>query len=294
MRAIVTGGGGFIGSHLTDELINQGYEVIIIDNFSTGRKKQINKKAILWRGEKQFKQRIGIENYFETTDVIEGKIDIIYHLAALARIQPSFANPLETYHTNSTGTIVALEMAKHYGCKLVYAGSSTAYDDIHSNPYAYTKWLGEQHCKLYHKIYQVPCGIARFFNVYGHRQLEDGPYSTVIGIFERQFRNNQPLTITGDGKQRRDFLHVKDVVSGLIAIGKHECHATTFDLGTGKNYSINEVASMFGGPTQYIPKRPGEADTTLANVKFTKKVLGWTPKMKLQDYVANVKATFGA
>jgi len=281
-RAIVTGGAGFIGSHLVDELINQGYEVTVIDNFSTGLKKNLNKKAVLYRGEST-----DVEEYFEHRPV-DGKVDVIFHLAALARIQPSFERPWETYVANSTGTMVALEMARYHGARLVYAGSSSAYHDVYCNPYSYTKWLGEQHCKMYNKVYELPVAIARFFNVYGPRQIDEGPWATVIGIFERQWRKGEALTITGDGKQRRDFTHVKDIVSGLIAMSHEDWHATLFNLGSGKNYSINEVAKIFGGETTYIPKRPGEAAVTLADIKFTKQMLEWKPTMKLKDYIEGI------
>lgn len=282
MRVIVTGGAGFIGSHLVDELIKRGDEVTIIDNFATGLKKNLNKKAILYRGEPT-----NVEDYFAYRPV-DGQVDVIFHLAALARIQPSFERPFETYLANSTGTVVALEMAKYHKARFVYAGSSSAYHDVHCNPYSYTKWLGEQHCKLYHKVYELPCAIARFFNVYGPRQIDHGPWATVIGIFERQWSKGEKLTITGTGKQRRDFTHVKDIVSGLIAMSLEDWHATTFNLGTGKNFSINEVASMFGGEVTYIPKRPGEAETTQADLKFTKQMLEWKPTMKLKDYIEEI------
>ncbi len=270
MRCLVTGGCGFVGSNLVDELLLQGNEVTIVDNFATGQ--HVNNEAELIK--------IDIRDYKS-----KEKFDVIYHLAALARIQPSFSIPQQTYEVNSSGAVNILEIAKEQRCRFIYAGSSSAYFDPYANPYTYSKWLGEQHCKLYHKLYGVSCAIARFFNVYGKRQVENGPFATVMGIFERQMRNNEPLTITGTGKQRRDFCHIKDIVSGLIAISKKDWQATIFNLGSGKNYSINEIADMFGGKKEYIPARPGEADTTLANLKFTKQMLEWKPVVKLKEYI---------
>lgn len=169
---------------------------------------------------------------------------------------------------------------------MVYAGSSTAYADIYLNPYAFFKHAGEDFCRLYNKIYDVSVGIARFFNVYGPRQLEESDYSTVIGIWEKLYRNKQPLTITDDGEQRRDFTHVEDIVDGLIAISKGNWNADTFQLGTGFSHSLNEVAKMFkGSEIKYIPKRPGEARVTLADIADSVIKLKWHPKHKLQDYI---------
>lgn len=288
MRCIVTGGAGFIGSHLVDKLIEQGDEVIVIDNFNTGKESNLNRKAKLWRK----KDGIGegcLETFFlQGGDVPKPPIDVIYHLAARARIQPSFKNSLGTYVDNSTGTIIALEIAKKYKSRFVYAGSSSVYHDIFANPYSYTKWLGEQHCILYNKHYSVPIAIARFFNVYGPRQIETGEMATVIGIFERQYREGKPLTVTGDGKKRRDFTHVNDIVSGLIAMSKEDWHASVFDLGTNNNHSILEVAQMFKSDIEFIPERPGEAETTLASIKYSKKMLGWKPIVKLEDYIKKI------
>lgn len=284
---IVTGGAGFVGSHLVDALIQDGKEVLVIDNFSTGSRKNLNSKAKLWRGKDQSVE--GVQSYFRYGgDMVKGPVEVIFHLAALPRIQPSFDAPHNTYEANSTGTIVALEMARHHKARLIYAGSSTADSDVMLNPYAYTKWLGEQHCKLYNKLYGVEGAIARFYNVYGHRQIEDGSFSTVMGIFEKQWRDGKPLTVTGDGKQRRDFTHVSDIVSGLIAMSKENRNFLTFALGSGRNYSVKEIAEMFHTSIKYISKRPGEAKNTQAEIKKTKKNLGWSPQGNIEKYIANI------
>ncbi len=275
---IVTGGAGFIGSHLVDKLIDLGRKVIVVDNLSTGTEENINPKA-------EFHER-DVCNYFA-----EEEIDVIFHLAAMARIQPSFNYPQEVYEANSFNTVAALELARLCNAKLVFAGSSSVGHRIFANPYTYTKWVGEMHCLMYSEIYKVPTVIGRFFNVIGPRQIEEGDYATLMGIFERQTRNKEPLTITGDGTQRRDFCHVSDIVDGLIKMSEGEWYGEVFNLGTGRNYSINEVAAMFGGPVKYLPKRRGEAETTLADLSFTKEKLGWEAKIRLEEYVANLLNT---
>jgi len=159
---------------------------------------------------------------------------------------------------------------------------------MYANPYSFSKRLAEHYCMLYSRVYAVPTVIARFFNVYGSRQIEDGAYATVIGVFERQKREGLALTVTGAGEQRRDFTHVDDIVSGLIAMSKNKWEATIFDLGTGINYSINEVAKMFDQPIEYVSKRPGEAEVTLADITQSKKLLRWAPTHSLRAYVEKV------
>lgn len=279
MLTLVTGGGGFIGSNLVDKLIDEGHEVVVVDNFATGYPANVNKKAKLVQED--------IRGDLLAVDKLRGlKPEVVFHIAALARIQPSFKKPAETIEVNSQGTVQVLEYTKHVGAKLVYAGSSSFYFDPHANPYAYSKWIGEEHCKMYNQVYGVPTAIARFFNVYGPRHVQDGENAAVLGIFERQRRNNETLTVTGNGEQRRDFTHVYDICSGLIAMSEGSWNGEVFNLGRGNNYSINEVAAMFK-PTDivHVPARPGEAWTTLADLTFTQQNLNWTPKMNLPDYV---------
>lgn len=279
MHALVTGGAGFIGSHLADKLLFEGHSVTVWDNLFTGKRENVSSGC-------NFEERDLREN-IETDD----EFDIIYHLGALARIQPSFENPNLTHDVNVTGTIKVLELARSLNIPLIYAGSSSVYHDVHANPYSFTKWLGEQYCELYSKVYGLNVGIARFFNVYGPRHLEEGPYATVIAIFEKQKRDGNPLTVTGTGEKRRDFTHVYDIVNGLYLMGKQgsELKGEIFNFGTGTNYSINEVAAMFN-PVEiaYIPNRPGEAETTLADTSFSKERLNWEPSWKLENYVKGV------
>jgi len=274
MKYLVTGGAGFIGSNLVDRLIENGHEVVVWDNYSTGKKENENPKVAYIN-----------ENIISCEYRVANGYDAIFHLAAEARIQPSFEHPLLTHNSNVTGTIHVLEQARKNNCRLIYAGSSSVYHDQYANPYSFTKMKAEEYCTLYNKIFNVPISIARFFNVYGPRQLEEGTYATVIGVFEKQRREGKPLTVTGDGEKRRDFTHVDDIVSGLIAMSKQDWNAEVFNLGTGINHSINELADMFQCPYVHIPERPGEATTTLADIQFSKESLGWSPERSLQEYV---------
>ena len=273
MNFLVTGGGGFVGSHLVDRLVLANHSVDVLDNFCTGSVENKNSKA-----------NYIIRDIRDDLDDLEG-YDAIFHLAALARIQPSFDNPLQTMSVNTQGTANICELARRIGSKVVYAGSSSFYGGAYLNPYAFTKWQGEEVCRVFSEIYDLSVSIARFFNVYGDRHVCSGAYATVIGIFERQYRNQEVLTITGDGEQRRDFTHVDDIVSGLILMSQKRWAGEVFNLGTGKNYSINELAAMYEHDTKHIPKRPGEARDTLADISFSEKELGYNPSIDLNDYV---------
>jgi len=286
---LITGGCGFVGSNLVDLLVQDPENrVHVIDNLSRGNKDYINEKASYFFGD--------IRNILtpEWGDPLSGvhpgnatTYDVIYHCAALARIQPSFNNPLEVMSVNSQGTAVVCEYARRSNASIVYAGSSSFYAGQYLNPYAFSKWSGEQVCRMYHEIYGLDIDIARFFNVYGVRHPGNGPYATVIGIFESQYRSNATLTITGDGEQRRDFTHINDICSGLIAIHEKGQHKSTiYNLGRASNYSINELAAMYETDTTYIDARPGEARDTLADISLIQNDTGWSPTHNLEDYVS--------
>jgi len=275
MKTIVTGGLGFIGSNLVDRLIELDHEVCVIDNQYSGKLERLNPFAKCIH--------VDIRQDLHKFDDLEA--DVIFHLAGQARIQPSFAIPIETANINIIGTMNVLELAKKVGARLVYAGSSSFYGDPHKNPYALSKWIGEEMCLMYNQVYSIPVAIARFFNVYGPRQPTDGQYATVIGIFERQYYSNQPLTVTGTGEQKRDFTHVYDIVEGLIAMSQKSWNGEVFNLGNGVNYSIKQVAEMFNRPIEYIPLRPGEAWETLADISQSCTALGWSPKFNLEEYI---------
>lgn len=285
MKCIVTGGLGFIGSNLVDELLRQNNEVIIIDDLSSNDARDLYEQQTSWRWKLKYDKFDLLHKDINQDLEIESDIDVIFHLAAQSRVNPSFDNPCLTMETNVVGTTRMLELARKKNARFVYAGSSSFYGDPHKNPYALSKWLGEEVGLMYNQIFNVPVGIARFFNVYGPRQPSEGSNATVIGIFEQQKIKKKSLTVTGNGLQRRDFVHVSDVVSGLIAMSKDNWNGEIFNFGCGKNYSINQVASLFEGRIEYIPARPGEAQETLADISFSKNKLNWEPKIDLEDYI---------
>lgn len=277
MRVLVTGGAGFIGSNLIRKLLNQGMIVDSLDDYSLG----------------------SIENEITGCTYHAGDIftikhldsyDIIFHLAALSRIQPSFNNPSETYRVNTMGTQQVLEYARLTGAKVVYAGSSSKWHDPYQSPYAATKFMGEEVCKMYKSTYGMDIEIARFYNVYGPNEIIKGDYAAVIGIWRRQVRDNEPLTIVGDGEQRRDFTYVEDIVDGLYRIGfKKVKHEDAWELGTGINYSINDVYLMFkerfGVDYKKIPEQNGNYRATIRVNDDTLEQLGWKPSDNLKDYI---------
>ena len=287
MQVLVTGGVGFVGSNLIEKLHKQGHEVISVDNYSTGKKEN----------EHSFCEYHNVDLQEHPLEYVKmEKPDIIYHLAAKARILPSIQNPLHTMKNNVDSMIHVLDYARSKNVPVVYAGSSSVVGDIYSNPYTLSKFYGEELCKMYSEVYKTPISICRFYNVYGKYQLTEGAYCTLIGIFERLYNNNQTLTITGDGEQRRDFTHVDDIVDGLIRCGKGLTSSgdksvitgKTFELGRGKNYSVNEIADTFGDyPREYIDGRPGEMRNTLNTDTMAKDMLGWNPKGDVIDYIKN-------
>ena len=276
MRYLVTGGAGFIGSNLVDRLVDEGHQVIVFDSFVNGNLNNANKKAVYCH---KFVEDI-VENPHATLSY-----DAIFHLAALPRIQPSFDHIEQVHSANVTGTLKVLESARKTKTRVVFAGSSSVLHDVYANPYTFSKNIAEQYCVLYNKIYGVSVCIARFFNVYGPRQVEEGDFATVLGIFEKQKREGKKLTITGTGEQRRDFIHVQDVVSGLIEMSKKDWNADVFNLGTGVNYSINELASFFDSEVEYIPGRRGEVPFSLADISYSKQKLNWNPTINIKDYI---------
>tara|TARA_Y100000593_G_C4296790_1_gene331091 strand:+ start:872 stop:1717 length:846 start_codon:yes stop_codon:yes gene_type:complete len=277
MVCLVTGGAGFVGTNLIKRLLSDGHEVMSFDNYSTGFERNEQNGCRY--------ENIDIRKPFD----MPKKIDVIFHMAALARIQPSFDEPQETLDTNINGTMNVLEFARKHNIQVVYAGSSSYHAGIYRSPYAFSKDVGAQLCKLYSSVYDLNTSIFRFYNVYGPHQIEDGTYSTVIGIFYRQYRNNEPLTVVGDGNQRRDFTHINDIVDGLVLSMGQEFRADTFELGSGKNYSINEVADMFGGEKKYLLPRTAEYDRTLCDYSKATDVLGYKPKHNLKKYIEQIR-----
>jgi UDP-glucose 4-epimerase len=199
-------------------------------------------------------------------------------------------DPYKSIYNNFVSTLNVLEYARTKNIRFVYAGSSSFHHGLYESPYAWSKFSGEDLCKLYSSVYGIDTAICRFYNVYGQYQLEKGTYATVMGIFENQFRNKEPLTIVGTGEQRRDFTHVDDIVDGLIKCSKQPFRGEIFELGSGVNYSINEITDMFGKdyPKKYMPKRSGEYDVTLADYTLANKVLNWAPIKNIKTYIEKI------
>ena len=293
MRILVTGGAGFVGTNLIKRLLKDGHEVVSLDNYSTGKRE--NEQDGCKYIEVDISDKLRRHKGFGLEIYQVKKPDIIFHLAAKARIVPSIQNPAKSLFNNIDSTINILEYARNNNVPVVYAGSSSAHGDIYANPYTFTKWNGEELCKLYSNVYDLPIAICRFYNVYGDGQLSEGAYCTVLGIFERQFKAGEPLTITSDGEQRRDFTDVMDIVDGLMKCGTSllipneynaRINGETFELGNGKNYSINELADAFGDyPREYIPERPGEVRESLNTDTKANIMLGWKPKGDIIRYI---------
>lgn len=289
MNVLVTGGAGFIGANLIKRLIGDGHQVVSLDNYTTGTEKN----NIEDENVKYF--YTDIRDVLDFNGFSEKPFDIVYHLAAVPRIQPSFEYPEATFEVNVNGTLNLLSWLRTQNIPIVYAGSSSSNGDIFKNPYTFSKFQGEEIVRLYHKIYKVPMGICRFYNVYGPHQVTEGEYCTVMGIFETQFNEGKELTITGDGEQRRDFTHVFDIVDGfvrcgdLLLEGRDNVNGETFELGRGENHSINVIAQSFDTGYTYIPERPGEMRETLCTDTKARDLLGWEPTIDVLDYIEGVR-----
>lgn len=288
----VTGGAGFIGSNLVDELLTQGHEVTVFDNLSEGSLDNLAR----WKGHKKLEVIVGdIKDLSSVKKAVANK-DWVFHLAAMSRIQPSIENPLLAFQQNIIGTANVLEASAKLGVKrVIYSASSSAYglqnpipnvEDMPTdclNAYSLSKKVGEELCELYTSMYGLSTVSLRYFNVYGPRHQEEGSYSTVIAIFRKQARLGKKLTIVGDGEQRRDFTFVGDVVRANMLAAFNREATGVINIGSGVNYSVNEVADLVGGQKEYIPARLGEARVTLANVNKAYSSLGWRPTVSLKD-----------
>jgi len=298
MKMLVTGGCGFVGTNLIKQLLKDGHEVVSVDNYSTGKRENHQDGCTYYDYDLSSPHTLGIYvDHGSYPAWRDNDYDVIFHIAALARIQPSLKNPHKTIFNNFVSTLNILEYARLKDIVFVYAGSSSFHHGLYGSPYAWSKFSGEELCKLYSSVYDVPTSICRFYNVYGPHQVEEGTWATIIGKFENQFRNNKPLTIVGDGEQRRDFTHIDDIVDGLIRISRAmqgevdmRYAGEVFELGKGKNYSINEVADMFGKdyPRVNLPVQQGEYDRTLADYSLAQDMLDWTPSVDLSTYIKSV------
>ena len=296
MKSIVTGGAGFIGSHLVDKLVDLGHEVVVIDNESSTCHNQF-----YYNGRASY-YTYDIADYDAVRLLFDG-VDYVFHLAAESRIQPSIDNPLLCFRTNALGTSVVLQCARETGVKRVmYSSTSSAYgintpplvetmtEDC-LNPYSVAKVAGEKMCKMYSDLFGLETIVFRYFNVYGVREPLKGSYAPVIGLFLRQFKANEQLTIVGDGEQRRDFTHVDDIIQANINAMNYVAQegdnyfGTVFNVGTGINHSVNEIAALISDNVSFIPPRAGEARETKANNDKIRSVLNWEPTNKIEDYI---------
>ena len=293
--SLVTGAAGFIGSNLVDYLLDKGHSVVCVDNQSANNEKfhwiVMNRRAINIKAD--------ITDYKGMKNIMTN-VDYVFHLAAESRLQSAIQNPIQAVEKNCVGTTVMLQCAREVGVKrFVYSSTSSGYgnnpypnvenqpDDC-LNPYSASKIAGEKFCKMYTDLYGLETVVLRYFNVFGDRSPARGQYAPVIGIFQRQRDAGEPLTIVGDGSQRRDFVHVKDVaranyLASLMPLKGHE--GEVFNVGSGSAYSIKEIADAISDDQVYIPKRDGEMETTFADISKIGEVIGWKPEIDVLDWI---------
>lgn len=291
-RSLVTGGAGFIGSHIVEYLLDQGHYVTVVDNESA------NNEKFYWN-DKCDNVKADITDYYMMKNVMTN-VDYVFHLAAESRLQPAIKNPIEAVQKNCVGTTVMLQCARESGVKrFIYSSTSSGYgnnpypnvetqpDDC-LNPYSASKVAAEKFCKMYYDLYGLETVSLRYFNVFGERSPTVGQYAPVIGIFQRQKESGNPLTIVGDGSQRRDFIYAGDVAKAnyLAATSNLDgYYGQVFNVGSGKNYSIQEIADVISTNQTYIPERSGEMDTTIANIDKIGKVIGWKPEVDVIEWI---------
>jgi nucleoside-diphosphate-sugar epimerase len=290
---LVTGGAGFIGSHLVDALIAAGLRVRAIDNFATGRREGVNRAAEVV--EADIRDASSIANSFEG-------VDTVFHVAALPRIPLSIAKPVETHMTNVVGTLNVLIAARdHKVRRFVFSGSSSVYGDQATiplvetmtpnplNPYALQKYVGEQYARMFHRLFGMQTITLRYFGVYGPRMPYEGSYVLAIAAFLKARRDGRPLEIYGDGEQTRDFTHVSDVVlANMLAMDCEIADGRAINIGRGENVSVNRIAAMIGGPTVHHEGRAGDMRDTLADRTQAEQILGWRPKVSIEEGIADL------
>jgi len=282
MKALVTGGAGFIGSNLVKRLVKEGCEVVSLDNYSTGTK------------DNHIEGVTYVEGDIETIEYIKGDYEICFHLAAQSRVQPSFDDPTETLRANVVGTSAVMEWSKVNDCQVIYAGSSSKHKDPTDSPYAMYKFLGEEILRLYRNSFDGHNQICRFYNAYGPNESLDIKNGNVIGIWRKLIEEGKPITIVGDGHQRRDFIHVDDIVDALIKVWNQDVvHNDGWELGVGKSYSINELFQFFQErypkiKSVNIPDQKGNYRETRSTCHDARKILGWEPKDRLEDYIKSL------
>jgi len=275
MKILVTGGAGFVGTNLIKKLLELNHTVISIDNYSTGL------KSNHLFGAKYMEHSLENLNEFPPAD-------IVFHLAAVARIQPSFEDPQKYFISNANATFKITEWCSKKNIPLVYAGSSSKHSGRFSNPYTFSKDIGEDIIKLFQQHFSLKASIARFYNVYGPYQLKEGGYTTLIGRWINNIEQEVQCEIYGDGEQRRDFTHVDDIVDALIKIMNKKAFGYDFELGRGENFSVNEIAEMFNIKPKFCEAKKGEARNTLNSSTLANRVLGWKPEKNIVDYINNL------
>ena len=296
-KVIVSGGAGFIGSHLVERLLADGHEVLVLDNFSTGRRENLDHiegRSMLRIADVDVSKVAEISGLF-------GSVDWVFHLAALADIVPSIQNPGAYFTANVVGTASMLESARQASVeRFVYAASSSCYgipDEYPTSekapirpqyPYALTKYLGEEMVLHWSQVYGLPAVSLRLFNVYGPRSRTSGTYGAVFGVFLAQKLAGRPFTVVGDGSQTRDFTYVTDVVNAFVSAAESEVAGEVFNVGSGNTYSVNALVTLLGGDVEHIPKRPGEPDQTFADTRKIRSRLGWSPKVSFEQWVSNM------
>jgi UDP-glucose 4-epimerase len=297
MKALVTGGCGFIGSHLAEMLLTLGHEVVILDNLACGRKENIETFEVnpsLDFHQIDIRDREAMQTFFHG-------VDWVFHMAGLADIVPSIEHPESYFHTNVLGTLNVLQCSREEGVKrVVYAASSSSYGipDTYPTPetspispqypYALTKFMGEELVLHWAKTYKLPAISLRLFNVYGPRSRTSGTYGAVFGVFLAQKLNGRPYTVVGDGTQTRDFTYVIDVAEAFIKAAQSDVTGEAINVGSGDHYSVNRLVELLEGPVVYIPKRPGEPDCTFADTHKINRLLGWEPKVSFEIGVKNM------
>jgi len=278
MNILVTGGAGFIGTNLIKRLLDNGHYVVSIDNYNTGLKINHQSGAVYVDAD--------IRNLEEHSDAFWQKFDVVYHLAAIARIQPSFSQPIEYFDTNAMATMKLAKICVDCNIPIIYAGSSSHHSGKFKNPYTFSKDIGEEIIKLFQQQYNLNASIARFYNVYGPHHLKQGGYCTLLGNWERCLETGEQIVIYGDGSKRRDFTHVDNIVDALIMIFEQRQWGYEFELGRNKNYSVSDIAKLYNiSNIEYLDDKPGEADETLCTDTTAHDVLGWNPCKNIEDYI---------
>ena len=294
MKALVTGGAGFIGSHLAERLLAEGHQVAVLDNLATGRLKNLSH---LRDKEGLSVHRADVDDLDSIRPLFEG-VDWVFHLAALADIVPSIVSPLAYHRANVGGTVSVLEASRAVKVRrFIYAASSSCYGlpkilptpetaEIQPQyPYALTKYVGEQYVLHWGRVYGLPVLSLRLFNVYGPRSRTSGAYGAVFGVFLAQKLHGEPFTVVGDGTQSRDFTFVSDVVEAMVMAARSDLRQEALNVGSGKTSAVNRLVELLGGQVVHVPKRPGEPDRTHADISRIQKLLGWQPRVSFEDGV---------